>query len=179
MSPEQARGRLLDQRTDIWSFGCVLYEMLTGRRAFRGETTSDLIAAILEREPDLGPLPAATPPVIRRLLERCFEKDVRRRVRDIADARADIEDALSPSSIAERSVLVETPSGRRTPTWALAAAVLAFGSVGVTVGWFASRQQAAASAPVFARVVRLVSTPAPEFSPALAQTWTPTAAPSW
>ena len=103
MSPEQARGRLVDKRTDIWSFGCVLYEMLTGRRAFRGETTSDLIAAILEREPDLAPLPAATPSGIRRLLERCFEKDVRRRVRDIADARAQIEDALAPSSAAERS----------------------------------------------------------------------------
>ena len=168
MSPEQARGQIVDKRTDIWSFGCVLYEMLTGCRAFEGQTTSDLIAAIIEREPDLTRLPGGvTTPVIRRLLERCFEKDVRQRVRDIADARADIEHALSPASIVERAVLVDTPRGRRAPMWAVAAAVLAFGIVGATVGWFASRQQAGASAPVFDRVVRLVSTPAHEFSPAI------------
>ena len=70
MSPEQARGKPLDKRTDIWAFGCVLYEMLTGRTAFRGDTASDLIAAILEREPDWQFLPARTPPDIRRLLQR-------------------------------------------------------------------------------------------------------------
>jgi serine/threonine protein kinase len=74
MNPEQARSQLVDKRTDIWSFGCVLYEMLTGRRTFEGQTTSDLIAAILEPEPDQTGLPAATTPVIRRLLERCSEK---------------------------------------------------------------------------------------------------------
>ena len=76
MSPEQARGKALDKRTDIWAFGCVLYEMLTGRRAFRGETFSDTIAAILEREPDWTALPPATPPAaLRLLLRRCLEKD--------------------------------------------------------------------------------------------------------
>ena len=95
MSPEQVRGKLSDMRTDIWAFGCVLYEMLTGQVAFAGETLSDTIAAILGREPDWAVLPAATPPPIRRLLRRCLDKDVKRRLRDVADARADIDDVLS------------------------------------------------------------------------------------
>ena len=94
MSPEQARGKTVDKRTDIWAFGCVLYEMLTGRPAFRGETASDTIAAILEREPDWSALPAQTPASIRRLLHRCLEKDPKRRLRDIGDARLEIEEAL-------------------------------------------------------------------------------------
>ena len=94
MSPEQARGRAVDKRTDVWAFGCVLYEMLTGGKAFSGETVSDTIVAILEREPDWSVLPAATPPAIRRLLQRCLEKDHKKRLRDIADARLDIDEAL-------------------------------------------------------------------------------------
>ena len=74
MSPEQARGKPVDKRTDIWAFGCVLYEMLTGRAAFAGETVSDTIAAILEREPDWNALPQTTPATIRRLLQRCLER---------------------------------------------------------------------------------------------------------
>ncbi|MBA3297423.1 MAG: protein kinase, partial [Acidobacteria bacterium] len=87
MSPEQARGKALDKRTDIWAFGCVLYQMLTSRLAFHGETLSDTIVAILEREPDWTVLPVATPSAVRRLLHRCLEKDPRRRLRDIGDAR--------------------------------------------------------------------------------------------
>ena len=94
MSPEQARGKAVDKRTDIWAFGCVLYEMLTARPAFGGETVSDTIAAILEREPDWSALPAQTPVSIRRLLQRCLEKDPKRRLRDIGDARLEIEEAL-------------------------------------------------------------------------------------
>jgi eukaryotic-like serine/threonine-protein kinase len=94
MSPEQARGRVVDKRTDIWAFGSVLYHMLTGRKAFVGETISDTIAAVLGREPDWTALPPATPPAIRRLLSRCLEKDLNRRLHDIADARIEIEDAL-------------------------------------------------------------------------------------
>ena len=94
MSPEQARGKAVDKRTDIWAFGCVVYEMLTARPAFRGETASDTIAAILEHEPDWSALPARTPASIRRLIQRCLEKDPKRRVRDIGDARIDIEEAL-------------------------------------------------------------------------------------
>ncbi|HEV8612423.1 MAG TPA: protein kinase, partial [Gemmatimonadales bacterium] len=95
MSPEQARGKPVDKRTDIWSFGCVLYEALTGKRAFAGDTVSDTISRILEHEPDWRALPETTPPSIRVLLRRCMEKDPRRRLHDIADARIEIEDALT------------------------------------------------------------------------------------
>jgi serine/threonine protein kinase len=104
MSPEQARGKPLDKRTDIWSFGCVLYEMLTGRSAFAGESVSDTIVAVLEREPDWNVLPDTTLPAVRRLLQRCFEKDPRRRLHDAADARIEIEDALTtPASSGPRT----------------------------------------------------------------------------
>jgi serine/threonine protein kinase/Tol biopolymer transport system component len=91
MSPEQARGRAMDKRTDIWAFGCVVYEMLTARMAFAGETQPDTMAAVLEREPDWSALPEATPASVRRLLKRCLEKDARRRLRDIGDARLELE----------------------------------------------------------------------------------------
>jgi len=86
MSPEQARGQRLDRRTDIWAFGCVLYEMLSGRRAFGGENITDIIAAIVTREPDWSKLPGATPAGVHRLLRRCLEKDPKDRLRDIGDA---------------------------------------------------------------------------------------------
>lgn len=86
MSPEQARGELVDKRTDIWAFGCVLYQMLTGRSAFSRDTTVDTLAAILEGRPDISALPANTPPGIRRLLDRCLQTDPKHRLRDIADA---------------------------------------------------------------------------------------------
>ena len=92
LSPEQARGKPVDRRTDIWSFGCVLYECLTGRMAFEGETVSDTIAKILERDVDWSALPQATPDRVRELLHRCFEKDPRRRLRDIGDARLALEE---------------------------------------------------------------------------------------
>jgi Tol biopolymer transport system component len=91
MSPEQARGKSIDKRTDIWAFGCVLYEMLTGRVPFAGETVSDMIGKILEREPDWAALPSATPVPIRRLLLRCFAKDPKQRLRDIGDVRIEID----------------------------------------------------------------------------------------
>ncbi len=108
MSPEQARGKRIDKRTDIWAFGCVLLEMLTGRRAFGGETTSDVIAAIIERAPNLDQLPASTPPQVRRVIERCLEKDPKRRARDIADVRSELEDsaaAVTPTSATSRLAL--------------------------------------------------------------------------
>jgi hypothetical protein len=87
MSPEQARGKPVDRRTDVWSFGCVLFECLAGRRVFEGETTSDLLARILEREPDWSALPARTPPHLVHLLRRCLTKDPQLRLRDVGEAR--------------------------------------------------------------------------------------------
>jgi Tol biopolymer transport system component len=93
MSPEQARGRDVDKRTDIWAFGCLLYELLTGKRAFPGETLQDTIAAVLEREPDWQALPAKTPAPVRELLRWCLQKDAGSRLPNIADARRTIEEA--------------------------------------------------------------------------------------
>jgi eukaryotic-like serine/threonine-protein kinase len=124
MSPEQARGRPVDKRADIWAFGCVLYEMLTGRKAFDRETASDTMAAILEREPDWRRLPAATPALVRRLLQRCLEKDVTRRLRDIGDACLEIDDAIGRfGSRRLRGRLVEFSGERRVAAAAAIAAV--------------------------------------------------------
>ena len=98
MSPEQAKGKALDRRTDIWAFGCVLYEMLTGKRAFEGETVSDVLAAVIMRDPDWNELPESAPPSVRRLIRRCLEKDSRRRLRDIGEARITIEEALTSNT---------------------------------------------------------------------------------
>jgi serine/threonine-protein kinase len=97
MSPEQARGRQVDRRADVWAFGAVLYEMLTGRRAFDANDTSDTLALVLTKEPDWSALPASTPVAIRRLLRRCLEKDPKRRIPDIAVARLEIDEALAPA----------------------------------------------------------------------------------
>ena len=101
MAPEQAKGRTVDKRADIWAFGVVLFESLTGRRAFGGETAADVLAAIVTRDPDWTKLPAATPDSVRRLLRRCLEHDPARRLRDIGDARADLDDAIQGTDAAQ------------------------------------------------------------------------------
>src|SRR5439155_22085057 len=93
MSPEQACGKPVDKRTDIWAFGCVLYELLTGKQAFDGESVTEILAAILKGEPDWQALPAETPPSIRVLLRRCLQKDAKQRFRDAGDIRIQIEEA--------------------------------------------------------------------------------------
>jgi tetratricopeptide (TPR) repeat protein len=98
MSPEQARGLAVDKRTDIWAFGCVLYEMLSGRKAFAGDTMTDTLAAIIERGPPWNALPSTTPPAIVRLLHRCLEKDRNRRLHDVADVRLDLDEAAPTSA---------------------------------------------------------------------------------
>jgi serine/threonine-protein kinase len=125
MSPEQARGRAIDKRTDIWAFGCVLYECLTGKRAFQGETVSDTMAQILKGEPDWQALPAGTPASIRSLLERCLEKDPKERLHDIADARIELSLALrSPED-----VIASPAISRRRPM-----TLLAVGAAAVIIG---------------------------------------------
>jgi tetratricopeptide (TPR) repeat protein len=104
MSPEQARGKPVDKQTDIWAFGCVFYEMLVGRAAFAGETISDTIGKLLEREPDWQALSASTPVKIRDLLRRCLEKEQQRRLNDISDARIEIEDASTVQRTQGRAI---------------------------------------------------------------------------
>ncbi len=135
MSPEQARAIAADRRADIWSFGVILYEMLTGRRAFVGDTVADTLAKVLEREPDLTLLPPSTPPAIKNLIERCLVKSARQRLQAIGDARLVIEETLAnlgrPLS-ADAAPPVETERGRRAipwlaiVPWVLAAAALAW-----------------------------------------------------
>lgn len=105
MSPEQARSRSVDKRTDIWAFGCVLYECLSGKRAFQGETVSDTIAQILKGEPDWKDLPQKIQPTIRTLLRRCLQKDPRHRLHDIADARIEISEASSGKTVSDADFL--------------------------------------------------------------------------
>ena len=128
MSPEQARGKVVDKRTDIWAFGCVLYEMLAGRRAFAGDTVTDTLAKILEREPDWSALPPSTPPAVRRLIARCLEKDPKRRLRDIGDSRTELEDA--PAAPPTPSPIAARPATRRTAA-ALAIAAIAVAAAGI------------------------------------------------
>ena len=124
MSPEQAKGKAVDRRADIWAFGCVLYEMLTGKMAFQGETVTDTLAAVIRAEPDWSQLPAATPIRVRVLLQRCLQKDPKQRLRDIGDARISLEEVLSGPAEGAPSVSAAVPMWRRVLPWAVAALVL-------------------------------------------------------
>jgi len=128
MSPEQARGLAVDKRTDIWAFGCVLFEMLAGRSPFARDTLPDTLAAVLEHPPDWTALPPAIDPRIGRVIRRCLEKDPRRRLRDIADARSDLDEAEAggPSSVPARARTSLTPLA-----WTAAALLGASAAAGV------------------------------------------------
>jgi eukaryotic-like serine/threonine-protein kinase len=133
MSPEQARGKTVDKRTDIWAFGCVLYEMLTGRRLFHGEDVSETLAAVLRADPDWNALPAGTAPAVRRLLHRCLERDPRRRLRHIGDASIEIDEALAGPSSEDRvsaSAAVAPLRAWQRPSALLAGALLLAGLSG-------------------------------------------------
>jgi len=133
MSPEQARGKPVDKRTDVWAFGCVLYEMLTGHQAFGGETVSDSISATLGKEPDWSRLPPATPRNIRNVIRRCLEKDSRNRLRDIGDARIELEEPIAIESTAP----VDDPLRTRPWAWVMIAATLALMMGGIASAiWF-------------------------------------------
>jgi len=140
MSPEQARGRPVDKRADIWAFGCVLWEMLTGRRAFDGETVTDVLAAVVTRDPDRSALPPSTPPAVRRLLARCLDKDARTRLRDMGEARIVLASPQNEDVAAARAA-VPAPSARGR-TWWLVTASLAL-VVGAALGRFAFAPPAA------------------------------------
>jgi Tol biopolymer transport system component len=141
MSPEQARGLLVDKRTDIWAFGCVLYEMLTGRVTFAGDTASDSMAKIFEREPDWSALPATTPASIRRLLVRCLTKDPKKRLRDIGEARIEIDaiDETAQDATGADAARARAASRAAWLPWvaAIAVSVVAIGT------WAAARRSAA------------------------------------
>jgi len=160
MSPEQARGGVVDKRTDIWAFGCVLYELLTGVSPFSRETLTDTLVAVLERQPALELLPPATPPLVRRAVARCLEKDLSRRARDIADVAADLQ---LTSEIPRPSV----GDGRR-PWWPwLAAGSAAVAALAGVVAWASRSSQPVNAPPEFSRIVRLTHSPAREFGPAI------------
>src|ERR1700756_4650130 len=112
MSPEQARGKAVDKRTDNWAFGCVLYELLTGKQAFAGDDVTDILAAVVRAEPDWQALAAAAPAKIRDLLRRCLQKDKTQRLRDAGDARIEIQEALAAPATA-----VAASGGPATRGW--------------------------------------------------------------
>jgi eukaryotic-like serine/threonine-protein kinase len=137
MSPEQTKGRPADKRSDVWAFGCVLYEMLTGKRAFAGDDVSDTLAAVLRSEPDWTALPVNTPPAIHRLLRRCLQKDRKRRLADMADARIEIEETLTSPVAAVPATAAPVGSIRNARVaWAVAAVCLLVAiAPGVWTSW--------------------------------------------
>src|SRR6266568_697709 len=145
MSPEQAKGRPADRRADIWAFGCVLYEMLTGEKAFNGEAISEILAAVMLKEPDWGRLPLDSPPTVKRLLRRCLDKDPKRRLRDIGEARIAIEEYLGKPA-AETQEPAVRPAPRTGTNWlvgfSLAGLVVGAVVAGLLVWKFASGRRA-------------------------------------
>jgi len=170
MSPEQARGKPVDRRTDVWAFGCVLYECLTGKRAFEGDSLSDVIAALLEREPDLDRLPARTPPRVRELITRCLAKVTRHRLRDIGEARWTLEspgrELPSPGTHPDA---VDAARGRSTSSAPFArwiGVVAVVGSIAAFAGWWLGvRDQAPPES--WSRFTQLTDLEGAETSPAL------------
>jgi Tol biopolymer transport system component len=164
MSPEQARGKAIDRRTDVWAFGCVLYEMLSGRRAFSGETSSDVIVSILDREPDWTILPQATPASVRRLLEQCLVKDPKRRLRDIGQAWVELDaTSAGPAASAAPSVPAATRPRPRLalPAWLLVLLVVALG----VFAWLATRPNPDARPATFRQLTDAIG---PELYPSIA-----------
>jgi serine/threonine protein kinase len=157
MAPEQAKGRAADKRCDVWAFGCVLYEMLTGKRAFDGEDVGDTLAAVLRGEPDWGALPADVPPAIRTLIQRCLAKDRRQRIADISVAQFVLDDpaSVAPATAASGRFATIAP---RPPLWRRIAIPSSTWLIGVAMAgaavWFATR----ATIPP-PRVSRLLITP--------------------
>ncbi|HEV2492282.1 MAG TPA: protein kinase [Terriglobia bacterium] len=148
MSPEQARGKTVDRRADVWAFGGVLFEMLSGRRAFEGESTTDTLAAVIKSEPDWDELPRDIPASIRRLIERCLTKDPKRRLQAIGEARIAIEDYLANPVAGKPAAAPTSPvaltDAQPRPGKGLAAVLLSAGLtliVGLAIGWWSRRSE--------------------------------------
>jgi serine/threonine protein kinase len=144
MSPEQARGAPVDTRTDIWALGCILYEMLTGRPAFGGDSLSDVLAAVLRGEPDWSRLPDQTPPRIRLLLQRCLRKDPRQRLHDAADVRIELDDAGADASAPAKGT-TSSAGARFAP---IALAVLGGAAVASAFWWAGTRRSTETAPPI-------------------------------
>jgi Tol biopolymer transport system component len=155
MAPEQARGRSVDRRSDLWAFGCVLYEMLTSRKAFPGDDVTETLAAVLKEDPDLAALPAATPIEVRRLLRRCFSKDPARRLADASTARLEIDEALAGRS--DDSTAIERGHGSKRRWMVPALVLMAFVTAGA-LAW-ALRPMPLATPQVFDIVTPATSDP--------------------
>lgn len=154
MSPEQARGKPIDKRSDVWSFGCVLFEMLTAARTFEGEDVTDVLASVIRAEPDWSKLPANTPPAIQKLLRRCLVKDRKERLPDIGTARLDLKDALAiaeEAGVTSETIARTQRSRSSIIAWAVAAtAVLAaIGTLSIPGQY---RKTPASSAPRYCRI---------------------------
>jgi eukaryotic-like serine/threonine-protein kinase len=137
MPPEQAKGNPVDKRADLWSFGCVLFEMITGNRPFHGETISHVLAKIIERDPDWNALPARTPRPVRTLLRRCLEKDPRRRLDSAAVARLEIEEASTTPATNGIPVtdVNRDPPAARWHLWVTVAVAVLAATVGARTTW--------------------------------------------
>ena len=152
MSPEQARGQAVDKRADIWAFGVVLLEMLTGRRPFEGETVSDVLAAVLRKEIDLGGLPPTTPPEVRHLLETCLERNPKNRLRDVGDARIALDEAMrGPGATRPGESIAASPRASRRE-WATRAAAGLSAIAAVSLGTFSLRHAGAPAAPRYEKL---------------------------
>ncbi|HET9384742.1 MAG TPA: protein kinase [Gemmatimonadales bacterium] len=163
MSPEQARGQSLDKRTDIWSFGCVLYEMLTGRAPFPGDTISDTLASVLHGEPDWAALPATVPAAVRTLIRRCLEKDNRQRIADISVAQFVLDDPAGVASAGAPGS--STAIAPRPPLWRRLAIPSAAWLIGVVMAGFAVWFAMPSTAPI--RVSRTFITQPSAAAPSL------------
>ncbi|MCX6545425.1 MAG: protein kinase [Acidobacteria bacterium] len=147
MAPEQARGKTVDRRADVWAFGVVLFEMLAGTRPFVGDDVTDVLAAVVGTEPDWNALPATTPPIVRRLLMRCLTKDPRQRLHDIADARLEIDDAIGRAAEPQSIAATAAPSRRRERiVWTIGVTVVALALVALaSVAYFGRGSQPASA----------------------------------